>query len=340
MPKARIASNEARFGASHNVSATAEREDRSINAKKVLGGICAMLAVGTGAGLATAANANADKCYVVGGAGDKTGDWARGVLQDQGRLNNCNNGVENIWYPAEIGPFVGQMRMEDSVAIGVADLTNRVNSTPNWIHQQLHGFSEGTEVVAQSANNTTSTNVTANLYGGPQGRTGIMNSAVVNDIPLVKPILDAVGIPTDTPLNQRAGVNYVRIYNEGDGYANLQPQGLDPFALIDTAAGMVADGTHQIPDPNAPVSADFVDGDGVRNIVTDDGHPFTRTGENDPAVMNVNPPVEIPALLPGVGPFSPVEVQPYQSDTPSFFGEQPCFRPDGSQYFTPGDAPC
>lgn len=334
MPKARIASHEASF------SATVEREERTLSTKKVLGGICAMLAVGAGASLATAGYANADKCYVVGGAGDATGDWARGVLQDQGRLNNCTEGVENVWYPAEIGPFVGQTRMEDSVAIGVNDLTNRVNSTPNWIHQQLHGFSEGTEVVAQSANNTTSTNVTANLYGGPQGRTGIMNSAIVNDIPFVKPIIDAVGIPTDTPLNVRGGVDYVRVYNESEGYANMQPQGLDLVAVGSVVKGMVLDGTHQIPDPNAPVSADFVDGDGVRNIVTDDGNDFTRNGVNDPAVMNVNPPFEIPPLLPGMGPVGGGEVQPYQSPTPSFFGEQPCFRPDGSQYFTPGDAPC
>lgn len=46
------------------------------------------------------------------------------------------------------------------------------------------------------------------------------------------------------------------------------------------------------------------------------------------------------APAPDVLPPAPAAAEPVRLATPSFFGEQPCFAEDGSQYFTPGDAPC
>jgi hypothetical protein len=44
-----------------------------------------------------------------------------------------------------------------------------------------------------------------------------------------------------------------------------------------------------------------------------------------------------PEQLPPAPAFVPA---PEASPVPSFFGEAPCIAADGSQYFTPGDAPC
>lgn len=314
----------ARFKSAENIS----------NGEKNVGIIRRGVVCGMGAAAAaslffgvSAGTASADKCYIVGGMGDPSGEWAQDQFASQGSLNSCNEGVERVEYSASIWPL-GPDRMVDSVAPAVDDLTNRLNNTPAWQHKRVLAFSEGTEVAAQSGNNTYGTNITVELNGGPQGRTGAFHSPLVTDIPLVEPIIQAIGIPTDTTLNQRPGVNYVRNYNEGDGYANLGAQGNNFVDAIPGALGiateMVQNGAHAIPDQNVPHET-FVDGDGIVNNVWRDENPYTQIGSENPAVMAPPAPATAPAE---------------SSPIPSFWGEAPCVAQDGSQYFTPGEAAC
>ncbi|MCA9324970.1 PE-PPE domain-containing protein [Candidatus Saccharibacteria bacterium] len=314
----------ARFNAAENIS----NGDRKVGIVK-RGLVCglgataaASLMLGVGAGAASA-----DRCFVIGGMGDGSGEGARGIMADQGRLASCNEGVETVQYSASIFP-VGPETMNQSVAPAVVDLTDRLNNTPAWQHKRVLAFSEGTVVAAQAINQTNGTNIKAELYGGPQGRTGAFHSPLVTDIPLVKPIINMIGIPTDTPLNVRPGVQYERVYREDDGDANLGAQGHDVFSAlpgaIGIADGMLNRGGHQIPDPNSP-RVEFYDADGVRNWAHDDFDPRTANGANNPEVV---------ALPPAPAPV--VERLP----APSFWGEAACVAEDGSPYWTPGDAPC
>lgn len=346
--------------------------------------------VGGGLSLVSAqfgtAVANAERCYVVGGAADGSGQGALNAFRAQGQLNSCWEGVETVQYPGNFWPSAGPLKNRDELPPAAADLSNRLNNTPDWQRKRVLGFSEGAMVAARASQQTTANNVKFELSGGPEGRTGIFNSALYNVVPLVKPIAEGIiGIDSSTQLRERPGIEIERRYSKGDMFANAQPQGLDPFSLISGADMMLRIGAHSVETQTNPVFTEFVDGDGIKNVVFDDRSPFTRAGNVDPAVMNPNPAPQIPPLFYGLppvplGPPGPAQVAPapvpmaaavaevlppppapvlppapevlppppapadvlppVRSPFPSFWGEQPCIAPDGSHYYTPGDAPC
>lgn len=326
--------------------------------------------------------ANADRCFVIGGASDGSGQVALNAYRAQGQLNSCWEGVETVQYPANFWPSAGPIKNRDELPPAAADLSSRLNNTPDWQKKRVLGFSEGAMVAARASQQTSANNVKFELSGSPEGRTGIFNSALYNAVPLVKPIAEGIiGVDSSTQLRERPGIEIERRYSKGDMFANAQPQGLDPFALISGADMMVRIGSHSLETQTNPVFTEFVDGDGVNNVVFDDRSPFTRAGDVDPAVMNPNPAPQIPPFFYGVPPIplwpaapapapaavvasevlppppapfvppapevlpppppAPVEaLPPVRSPFPSFWGEMPCIAPDGSHYYTPGDAPC
>lgn len=258
--------------------------------------------------------AKADRCFVIGGASDGSGQIALNAYGAQGQLNSCWEGVETVQYPANFWPSAGPIKNKDELPPAAADLSNRLNNTPDWQRKRVLGFSEGAMVAGRASQQTSANNVKFELSGGPEGRTGIFNSALYNAVPLVKPIAEGIfGVDSSTELKGRPGIEIERRYSKGDMFANAQPQGLDPFSLISGADMMLRIGAHSIEAQRSPVFTEFVDGDGVRNVVFDDFSPFTRAGNVDPAVMNPNPAPQIPPLFYGLppiplGPPRPAEV--------------------------------
>jgi len=276
--------------------------------------------------------ANATKCEVIGGARDGSGEGVMAAYGAQGQLNQCDEGVDVVQYSGDFSPN-GSLKENEAVPPAAADLASRLENTPPWQHKVVLGFSEGSMVGAMASNDPNITNVEFQLQGNPEGRTGIFNSAIYNFVPLVRQVSEMVGIDDTTPLNPRPGVEITRIYSKGDLFANAEPQGLQPDALIGGATEMVQNGAHSIEDPeNGPVIARFVDGDGVNNIVIDDGDPATRVGDHDLAVMA--PPEFGPVPLPDLFNL-PLQVDSQSPPAPDFVPPQAPDLPPAPDFVPP-----
>jgi hypothetical protein len=305
MPKRNIPSGEINY---FTIDRNEEKDERSYSlAKRLIGGAAIVGALGLGLGVGSSEAggpaAKADVCYVVGGAGDGSGEGARGVLADQGRLNGCNEGVQTIPYTGDFWPSSGALQERDAIPPAIFDLTNRLDNSAPWQHKVVFGFSEGSQVAAQALADTNGTNIDFDLIGNPNIRTGMFNSFLYNGVPLVRPIAELIGVDDSQPAPRpRPGISVEAEYSKGDMFANAEPQGIDPFSLISGADMMARMGAHHIPGLYEPVIADFYDADGVRHIVRDDGSPFTRTGDHDPNVMTGA--AEFPPFFYGTQPFA------------------------------------
>jgi hypothetical protein len=298
-------------------------------AKIIGGGAIALTGAGLLGGMASevgAAQAHADVCYVIGGAADGSGEGARGVMQDQGRLNGCNEGVQTVGYTGDFWPSSGALTNRDAIVAPIDDLSNRLNNTPEWQHKVVFGFSEGSQVANGALHQTDGRNIDFDLIGNPNIRAGVFNSPGYNYVPLVKPIAELIGVADNYPQAAPRPDHDITVeaeYTKGDMFANAAPQGIDPFAWISGADVMVNHDAHRIPALDEPVVADFYDGNGVRNIVRDDGSPFTRTGENDQLVTAPNPVPEIPPFFFGVPPIPLAPPAPDVPPAPDFFAPPP-----------------
>lgn len=186
----------------------------------------------------------------------------------------------------------------------------------------------------------------------------------------------ALGIPTTQELHPVPGV--VEVFDAGDAYATGNVAPLNIGEEI-TKLARIGQDHHRIPnignEPFTQVERDGVnyqiygnDGNSAVNQAIQEvgvdpgpiGTPFFNviTPQSNPANV-LNPPAPLPQSGPvvpdlnivGPAPRDVLEnVLPYdgltqqfdqnRSATPSFFGEAACIAADGSQYYTPGDAPC
>lgn len=250
----------------------------------------------------------------------------------------------------------------------------------SWDKVNVEGFSLGAGVVDWAAMKLAAdhggqlpANVNMVSIGDGWSPIGIQNHPIAK---LAQPITHGIlGIPTTNELHPVAGQTVVADAGDAYGTGNVSP--LNIGENITKLARIGQD--HRIPnlgnEPYTAVSRDGVDyhiyGDdrnsainqAIQEVGVDPGPigtPFFNViaPQDDPANV-LNPPAPLPQsgpVVPNLNIVGPaprdvfenilpyndntVEVVPPRSTVPSFFGEQPCFAADGSQYYTPGDAPC
>lgn len=126
----------------------------------------------------------------IGGATDPDGNIPAGML-DPNKVR-----MERIWYPAEMGPFVGATPTNISVGQGIDTVVNRVvelrKQNPNAVIN-LNGFSEGSFVARGAARRLQDMGIAVNVQtaGDPNTDIGILNNPLAE---MAKPIMDSMGI--------------------------------------------------------------------------------------------------------------------------------------------------
>lgn len=367
MPKARIASGE---GVKTN------NEQKSNLLPKVVvgvGGIAASLTFGSGVG-------NADTRIWVGGACDTGSQYPVFEAQRDGRYNVNDNHVQIQYPAsmAPICADVNNTNTGDSIAQGGQAVVDAyyANRSDN-VHAE--GFSLGAGVVNWASMKLAAENggqLPSNFHpvviGDGWNPVGIQNHPIAAVIsPITRGMLN---IPTTQELHPIPGVT--EVFDAGDPYATMNVAPLNLGEMITKFARVGQD--HRIPnlgnEPYVEVERDGVKyqiyGDdrnsainqAIREVGVDPGPigtPFFNViaPQDDPANV-LDPPFPLPQSGPVVpdlnivGPAPrdvfnpprpevvPADAAPARNPFPSFWGEQPCIAEDGSQYFTPGDAPC
>lgn len=201
---------------------------------------------------------------IAGGAGQGDPTGVIGEMQAKGFHDGYN--VEGVYYPAEIGPVVGQETMFNSGAIGSNDMYAKAIDDLNAGRQtELIGYSEGSYVALHTANRIIAENggvkpdnLSVTIIGSPYAQGGILGS----NNPFAKtagPILDMMGIPKGEPMPPGTHI----VYYDTDFWANSGNQ--VPTTMLRQLIELAAGG-HAIPDPNDP-SYTFTDSDGVIHTV-------------------------------------------------------------------------
>lgn len=310
MPKRNYASGEQNFNAFH---ARDEKSKQPNRASKKLGRYGLMMTGLIAAGIYTAGLANADTNVYVGGNGDTN---AQGVVDQVTANGDFNPNANNIQvnYSASIAPL-GPVPMDQSVAEGAQNTFDAVVANMGDPNITVEGFSLGAIVVDKTGHmladkyGAVPGNVHLVTDGNADGDTGLFNNQQVMGI--AQPFMAPFGIDTsNTP--EPGTRNRNDAHDVWGGSANE-----DLGGVINDAVNMQS---HRIPAESEPHTT-YVDANGVTNEVYGDAPNFVPPAP-DAA------PVEAPAS------------EPVRNTTPEFFGEQACVAPDGSQYFTPGDAPC
>jgi hypothetical protein len=253
--------------------------------------------------------ANATTDIYVGGNGDTN---AQGVVDTKIANGDYDFNANNIQvnYSASIAPL-GPVPMGESVEEGALNTLAAVEANMGDPNITVEGFSLGAIVVDRTGN------MLAEKYGSVPGNVTLVTDGNADSTlglfqnPLIEtfaPITDAFGIVTN--INPEPGT--INRTDVGDVWGNSA--NADIGGVINNALNMSG---HRIPDEQeAHVS--YVDENGVNQEVYGDVSNFVQ-----------------PAPEAAPAPESVVKLA-----DPNFFGEQPCFAPDGSQYFTPADAPC
>ncbi|MCA9335075.1 PE-PPE domain-containing protein [Candidatus Saccharibacteria bacterium] len=365
MPKARIASGE-------NVKIN-ERKS-SLLPKAIaagLGGAAIALACGSGI-------SNADTNIYVGGCGDKNSQYPVDRAIQDGRYDFGANNIQ-INYPASMAPICDD-GFGTQTGVSIADGGQKVVDAyyaNSWDQVNVEGFSLGAGVVdwaamrlAENNGGVLPGNINIVAVGDSWNPVGIQNHPLAGVItPITKGMLN---IPTAAELHPVPGVT--QVFDAGDPYATMNVAPLNLGEQITKFARVGQD--HRIPnignEPYTEVQRDGVNyqiyGDdrnsGINQAIQEVGVDPGPVGtpffdfiapQDDPANV-LNPPAPLPESGPVVPdlnivgpaprdvfedvlPYPPVE-PPVHLSQPSFWGEAPCFAPDGSQYWTPGDAPC
>jgi hypothetical protein len=274
-------------------------------------GSAAMTAMMFGAGFA-----NAETHAYVGGAADPGSQGPVDTAIAQGRYNPNANNIQ-IQYPAGIAPAVGDTQMIDSVNQGAQSVVDAYHNS-GGDDFTCEGFSLGAIVCDAAGNQVMAENggnVPSNYHNITEGNADAQSGLFQNPLTqLISPILPAFGVDTSIkPIPGTINRFYVKDF-WGNGN---QPDIVGNIEQLNALAQGAPDG-HAIPDPNAPHQT-YVGPDDVVNEVY---------GQSDVAVVGALDPAQNPVLNPD---------RLYQ---PEFFGEAPCVAPDGTNYFTPGDAPC
>ncbi|USN96165.1 MAG: PE-PPE domain-containing protein [Candidatus Nomurabacteria bacterium] len=329
----------------------------------------------TGAILNGIGSANADTNIYVGGACDKTSQLPVDRAIQDGRYNFGANNIQ-INYPASMAPICDDgfgTQTGASIADGGQKVVDAYYQN-SWDQVNVEGFSLGAGVVDWAAMKLAADhggqlpgNVHVTAIGDGWNPVGIQNHPIAKAI---QPITNGMlGIPTTDELHPVAGMT--EVMDAGDPYATMNVAPLNLGEDITKFARVGQD--HRIPnignEPSVNVQRDGVNyqiyGDDRNSAINQAiqevgsnpgpiGTPFFNTiaPQDDPANV-LNPPAPLPQSGPVVpdlnivGP-APRDVlnppapaaAPVHLSAPEFFGEQPCFAEDGSQYWTPGTAPC
>lgn len=116
--------------------------------------------------------------------------------------NIINGDRATLGYAGEAGPFVGQMRYNESVGQGVNNLLRLMENSPNV--QSANGYSQGADVLREAVSKLSPAEqrqLVLNLSGDPSGRTGILTLA--HDSPQGQ-IMNMLGFDT-SPLKSTGG---------------------------------------------------------------------------------------------------------------------------------------
>lgn len=201
---------------------------------------------------------------IAGGAGQGDPTGVIGEMQAKGFHDGFN--IEGVYYPAQIGPVVGQETMFNSGAIGTNDMyAKAIDDINAGRPTELIGYSEGSYVALHTANRIIAENggvkpdnLSVTIIGSPYAQGGILGS----NNPFAKtagPILDMMGIPKGEPVPPGTHI----VYYDTDFWANSGNQ--VPTTMLRQLIELAAGG-HAIPDPNDPCYT-FTDSDGVIHTV-------------------------------------------------------------------------
>ncbi len=285
---------------------------------------------------------------VTGGATDPTGDLATQQLIDNGTIDPNKVTIIKNQYPAEMAPFVGQQSTQQSTAIGAQNIRDIIAQNPN-AKITSYAFSEGNfpnDTVGAEQYRLGDKDVNFVGYGSGNAASGLLNSPLAEAF---RPIVDGLGITRIPP-----APGSTMILDGSDGYASNA--GGDIGKLLNNAMGP----GHRIVGPNEPRVMTF-DVNGVHYEVVGNtiplppnailtsgipapgfgGLPELRAPDLMPGGVAPDPNLpKAPDFVPDMNQLPPAPQDIVKSPTPSFFGEQPCIAPDGSQYFTPAGASC
>ena len=273
----------------------------------------------------------------IGGATDPDGNIPADML-DPNKVR-----LERIWYPAEMGPFVGARPTNISVGQGIDTVVNRVvelrKQNPNAVIN-LNGFSEGSFVARGAARRLQDMGIAVNVQtaGDPSTDIGVLNNPLAE---MVKPMTASMGIQRGPEID-----GLTSKVSGLDAWGGTATD--DPGTMIGKFINIPKD--HRIPtDAEIPVQ---ILTDGKETIkVYDAPIRILPAGVTDITpggpVTTISAPTLMPEV-PGPAPEMPAPVdqplppvaEPERLPTPSFFGEKPCVDPNGTEYYTAGDAPC
>lgn len=302
-----------------------------------------------GAALALAYNgigvANADPTIYAGGACDPA---SQGPVDHARAAGTYDYGADNrqVQWSGSLAPVCGNERMIDAVNDQANQIVDFYYQHQNDPSVRAYGFSEGAVGVNRASNILADQNggqLPSNFHPETAGDAttpiGLLNHPFAY---VISPITAAIGVPLPNQIHPEPGT--VVNLDKGDWYATGN---VDPFNLGDQITKMAMIGTdHRMPDPSEPHDTVVSRGvtyniygdqtNGISEAIRDAGGDPTPVGD---AFFNVIAHQPDPANRLPEDP-APVVEEPVRSIFPSFFGEQPCFAEDGSQYYTPGDAPC
>lgn len=267
---------------------------------------------------APAVVALADTNIWVGGNTDCT---SQGYMHAGGNPVPGTNNVPVVYgtCDGDFAPFLGST--DAGVAIGQGTVATKQAWDANCSAGQrctIHGFSigaapaaiVGNQVGADQPGSNTHVITEGNAWGEPGvfgGQPGFVGTFINIGAPVISVPLHIDQVP-----------NSENRFNPNDGWADNSGQ--PPWAEITQLSCI--NGCGNIPPQHyiqtGTPTAEFTTSDGVHQKVYGDPLPGVIAPQDNPLVND----------------------QLAHSVVPSFFGEAPCVAADGSQYFTPGEAPC
>lgn len=303
-------------------------DTKSSNGKRYVAGLALAMTGGTvlmglGTAFGETARANADNVIVYGGRGtfpdENTSQTYKQFLIDTGQVSTVADNIIAVNYPAQIAPL-DQITQRQSTDIGVANgqVALDTQTDPNQ-RTRVYGYSQGTASAIELTNKNPGRIAHLTIDKGPYGPGGLANNPQALD-PGLQSLGESIGLvmreelPTNIPVTVRSSRADV-----WSGGGNLEVN--DVLANVGPT---LFGNSHRMVNPAEPHATEQY------------GNVTVEWYDNDAA------PAPAAALAPAPAPVEALPPAPEvaKSSTPSFFGEQPCYAPDGSQYYTPGDAPC
>ena len=223
--------------------------------------------------------ADAREALVVGGTGNGTpSEEMMHQLLEQGIISDPD--PVGVAYPADIWPLRGDLTLDQSVSVGVANLGAALSEARGPV--VVVGISQGAVVVnyeksalLAQADPPPPQNIVFVTIGDPTNSDG----GLLAKLPHVRiPILDATipKAPVETPYDT------IEIVHEYDGYADFPDNPLNILAVLNAAAGVIYEHPNKsgvdLSDPRNVVTVDTnsLGGTTTHVLVPTDQLPLTR----------------------------------------------------------------